>query len=189
MTQKQNSPVWIQSPCLYWVIWRQIFNIPRNVWPIPWPWPSRSPDPQCMLSLFFNPEGRLWRQNIKREMLLQTWLWSVENGGKYCGEWRVKKYLKRHNWWGEAGFCHFNLLSGDRRGRNMELWELCWSWTADSSRRVHAAVRKPQSRVIVTSIQSLLANLPTSEGRRLWRHIKQGLCTRVWQTPEVGLSP
>ena len=27
-------------------------------------------------------------------MLLQTWLWSVENWGKYCGEWRVKNISK-----------------------------------------------------------------------------------------------
>ena len=69
--------------------------------------------------------GRYCRQNIRKEMLPQTRLWSVENGGKYCRGWRVKNISKDIA--GEGSWRVFATLTcwaggGLQWGRNMEVW-------------------------------------------------------------------
>ena len=94
-----------------------------------------------------------------------TWLWSVENGGKYCREWRLKNSARN--------------ITGE--GRRVFATLTCWVGTggeeiwSETCARGEAS-RKPQSRVIVTSIQSFLSNWPTSPTSphenivQTWRH-------------------
>ena len=91
-----------------------------------------------------------------------TWLWSVENGGKYCREWRLKNIARNITGEGRRVFATLTCWVGTGG-------EEIWSETCAGGE----ASRKPQSRVIVTSIQSFLSNWPTSPHENIvqtWRH-------------------
>ena len=94
-----------------------------------------------------------------------TWLWSVENGGKYCREWRLKNIARNITGEGRRVFATLTCWVGTGG-------EEIWSETCAGGE----ASRKPQSRVIVTSIQSFLSNwpsAPTSPHENIvqtWRH-------------------
>ena len=90
-----------------------------------------------------------------------TWLWSVENGGKYCREWRLKNIARNITGEGRRVFATLTCWVGTGG-------EEIWSETCAGGE----ATRKPQSRVIVTSIQSFLSNWPTSPHENIvqtWR--------------------
>ena len=124
----------------------------------------------CWVFSIRHLEERQWRQNIKREMLLQTWLWSVEMGANIAENGGRKNISKDITGEGRRVFATLTCWVGTGG-------EEIWSCELNSGQLAvftqqwesHKAVSSSRQFNLCLQICQLL------EGRRLWRHIKQGL--------------
>ena len=115
----------------------------------------------CWVFSIRHLEERQWRQNIKREMLLQTWLWSVEMGANIAENGGRKNISKDITGEGRRVFATLTCWVGTG---GEEIWS-CESWTADSSpcSRSSEKATKPCHRHVNSIFACKFANFLKAE--------------------------